>query len=362
MTARSNDHTTAWPSAPSSESGTLSLDALASATSSAPATRRARLATTIDDAGSSGVIDLGALVNRDDAPEPLTSARHRLVAPPPTESPPAGPSPGFLYSAVGLLSGALLTLGVLALQSPATVVVERASEAPTAELAIAELEADPTEGDTYAVAAKEDAPKSDETDSPAAETGAPDTETPPPAKASSSKSKSSSKAKAKTKSKAKAKSKSSSKSSSKKPTSEPTKVAVAKTPTPKANKAGDASVDCILDPASCKSTAAKKPTKPTPKATPASNRPEKLSTTALRNGLAKPKAAAKVCGSMHAVPAGTKVQVKLSISGATGKVTSAKPLAPFNNTVGRCVADRLADATFEPFGKPAMGVVYSVRM
>ncbi len=128
---------------------------------------------------------------------------------------------------------------------------------------------------------------------------------------------------------------------------------------PKAPAAGEPSVSCILDPASCGLGSAPQ-AKPAPKA-PATSLPDKLSSSQIRVALTAPKAKAKQCAQMHAADAGTKVSVKLSIAGS-GSVLTATPQSPPSAALGRCVADALATAQFPAFSKPAMGVVYSVRL
>lgn len=120
----------------------------------------------------------------------------------------------------------------------------------------------------------------------------------------------------------------------------------------------DLSVQCIVDPASCGRGAAKPKAKPK---APTTSLPAKLSSSQIRKALTGPKAEAKQCRDMHAAPAGTTVKVKLSIAGS-GKVRSAAPQAPHSNSLGRCVAAALSTASFDAFGSPAMGVVYSVRL
>lgn len=141
-----------------------------------------------------------------------------------------------------------------------------------------------------------------------------------------------------------------------------TVTTTAPAPAPKAAskpKATDElSVQCIVDPASCGRGAAKPKAKPK---TPTISLPTKLTSSQIRKALTGPKSEAKQCRDMHAAPAGTTVKVKLSIAGS-GKVRSAAPQAPHANSLGRCVAAALGTATFEPFGSPAMGVVYSVRL
>lgn len=162
----------------------------------------------------------------------------------------------------------------------------------------------------------------------------------------------------------KARSKSKARSKTKRaPTAKPKATApAAPTPAPKSEPKtkgqDELSVQCIVDPASCGRGAAKPKAKPK---TPTISLPAKLSSAQIRKALTGPKSQAKQCRDMHAAPAGTTVKVKLSIAG-TGKVRSAAPQAPHANSLGRCVAAALGTATFAPFGSPAMGVVYSVRL
>jgi hypothetical protein len=147
-----------------------------------------------------------------------------------------------------------------------------------------------------------------------------------------------------------------------KPTPKAQPAVVAKTtPKPKPKTTSELSVDCILDPASCGRGSTATPTKPKT-SPPTASRPDKLSSTQIKNALAKPKSQSRTCGEIHAAPAGTKVTVRLSVDGSTGRVISAKPQAPNANALGSCVADKLSDATFPRFASPAMGILYSVRM
>lgn len=135
---------------------------------------------------------------------------------------------------------------------------------------------------------------------------------------------------------------------------------------PATSSARDVSVDCILNPSSpgCGGGTKKKAAAPAP-AKPAvdPNLPEKLSSSALRSGLDKVKGAAKACGGKHGAAPGTKVEVKLSISGSTGRVTSASPTGSHAGTaLGSCAAAALKKAEFSKFGSPSMGMIYSVRM
>lgn len=92
------------------------------------------------------------------------------------------------------------------------------------------------------------------------------------------------------------------------------------------------------------------------------DRPQRLSMSQVRAGIAPRKRAAVACGERHGAR-GERVLVKLSISGATGKVTSATAVGEHAGTdVGRCVADALGRAVFPRFEKTSMGVQYPVRL
>jgi hypothetical protein len=91
--------------------------------------------------------------------------------------------------------------------------------------------------------------------------------------------------------------------------------------------------------------------------------PETLTTLDIKNGIAPHRAAAKACGARHNVEPGLSVIIKLSIEGATGRVTSAVAQSPHAGTdLGRCVAKALGKAQFPRFRKASLGVVYPVSM
>ncbi|MGH1348546.1 MAG: GYF domain-containing protein [Nannocystales bacterium] len=127
-------------------------------------------------------------------------------------------------------------------------------------------------------------------------------------------------------------------------------------------KKGDVSVDCILDPSKCKKGGSKKPAGGSKPAAD-SNLPATLTSSDIRAGVAPYKAAAKACGGKHSASKGTKVKVKLSISGATGTVASASAQSPHNGTpLGNCVAAAVKKAKFKKFQKSQLGAVYPFTM
>jgi len=151
-----------------------------------------------------------------------------------------------------------------------------------------------------------------------------------------------------------------------KPSESPPKEASEPAPAPKPSSAKELDVDCILNPSSCKSTAGPATTKPAkapPKKEPEANLPEKLTSEDIKEGVASVKDTAKACGAKHGAPPDTKVQVKLSISGQTGTVSSASAQPPHTGTpLGNCVAAALKKAKFKKFSKESIGAVYPVRM
>ncbi|MCX4242346.1 GYF domain-containing protein [Paraliomyxa miuraensis] len=127
------------------------------------------------------------------------------------------------------------------------------------------------------------------------------------------------------------------------------------------------SVECILDPSKCgKSTKKSSGGSSGGGSSGGSSNPsapEKLSPTDLKAGLASVKAEAKSCGAKNGAKAGEKVQVKLSLSGSTGTVSKATPLAPHAGTsLGNCVAAAAKKAKFKEFKNATMGFQYSFTM
>lgn len=111
-------------------------------------------------------------------------------------------------------------------------------------------------------------------------------------------------------------------------------------------------VDCILDPTLSKCM----------KGTD-SDLPDTLTTTEVKQGVQPVKAQARACGPTHEAAAGETVAIKLSVAGATGRVTSAVAQSPHRGTaLGQCVADALANARFRRFRNASLGIVYPVSM
>jgi predicted Zn finger-like uncharacterized protein len=131
-------------------------------------------------------------------------------------------------------------------------------------------------------------------------------------------------------------------------------------PPPK-KKEEDLSVDCIIDPASCGKGGKKSSTTTTKKADP--SLPETLTQADIKAGVGPHKDAAKACGAKNGATPGEKVTIKLSISGATGTVSSASATGKHAGTaLGNCAAAALKKATFKKFQKSSIGVQYPVRM
>ncbi len=100
-------------------------------------------------------------------------------------------------------------------------------------------------------------------------------------------------------------------------------------------------VDCILDPAACEPL------------------PNTLSSAEVRKGVAPIKAEALACAKGRDVPEGTRVKVKMTIRGATGRVSAATAIPPWSGTsLGECVAEAVSKARFPRFKKNQLGVMY----
>jgi hypothetical protein len=87
--------------------------------------------------------------------------------------------------------------------------------------------------------------------------------------------------------------------------------------------------------------------------------PDKLTIEQVKEGFAKVEAQARACGKQHDAAPGTKVKIKVTIVGASGKVSSAKALGPHANTqLGWCVEDAAREARFPRFAKTQIGLIY----
>src|SRR5690606_9550252 len=121
-------------------------------------------------------------------------------------------------------------------------------------------------------------------------------------------------------------------------------------------------VECVIDPSKC-STGKRKGGSDAAALGSTKGLPASPSSSQIRSAMAKVKPQAKACRGRHGGRDGEKVRVKLSVEGATGRVTSAKPLEDHARTaLGRCVADALAKAGLPRFSKPQVGVVYAITL
>lgn len=133
-------------------------------------------------------------------------------------------------------------------------------------------------------------------------------------------------------------------------------------PAPKkpTNSADD--VDCLLDPTLAKCSGGSKTTKKKTTSTSTANLPAKLGAMDLKAGISGVKAAAKACGPKHGV-SGVKIPVKLSISGSTGKVLSAKASGEYaGKPVAKCIESALKKSTFKKFSASQQGFKYNVKL
>ena len=134
---------------------------------------------------------------------------------------------------------------------------------------------------------------------------------------------------------------------------------------PKPKVGGAISVECVIDPSKCDGKGKTKPIVDEGNDEPADSKalPPAPSSTQIRDAMAPVKPSAKACAARHGGKAGDKVRVKLSVSGSTGKVTSALALDDYAGTpLGKCVADALAKAELPKFSKPTAGIVYAVTL
>ncbi len=133
------------------------------------------------------------------------------------------------------------------------------------------------------------------------------------------------------------------------------------------SKDKDYDVDCILNPdlPKCGGKSSKSSGGGSKPAAPAadSNLPVTLSQSDIKSGFEAVKPAAKACGGKHSAAPGTSVNVKVSIDGTTGRVTSSTAQGDQAGTaLGNCVAKELMKASFKKFQKAQMGVIYPIRV
>ncbi len=134
-------------------------------------------------------------------------------------------------------------------------------------------------------------------------------------------------------------------------------------PDPKPSGGGkEDDVDCLLNPDLAKCQSNSGTTKPDDKVL-APKLPEKLGSAELKKGFSKIKTKAKACGASNGAAPGTKVKVRVSIEGASGKVTKVEVKGDAAGTpLGKCIEGVVKAAVFDPFKKPAMGLDYSLMM
>lgn len=316
------------------------------------ASQPARLALSLADAGSSGIIDIRNLRS-----EPLSlSLRESLSQSSPRPPlPHPSPPPRRWWAAIG--SAVALSLGMIGLSVALAPTAEAVTEHPgraQGQLAMLEAVADP--GELAAAASpvptrkatrsranhdtstSDDEPAEatpDDVDAAAAEEAEPAPEPEP---------------------------RSATRRARSRTTSSPRRSPPKDTTASKA-KNGSIPVECVLDPSRCdaRGSAAKTPaTSTSPRPAPL---PAKLSLSQLKQALATTKADARRCGPEHGVDPGITVRVKLSIEGTTGSVLSATPLDEHaTGSLGRCVARALAQTQFSRFSTGRMGTIYSVRL
>jgi hypothetical protein len=269
-------------------------------------------------------------------PEPRASAPARTVV--------VGPDHRPLYVMIAALSVAVASLGAYVLMRPTpTVVVERAAVVAGPEL----VEGEGAEGDAEAEAkakaeaeakAKAEAALLAAATEPSAEAEAPEATEPTSARARVPR--------------------------TTRPGTPKTTPKTGPEPVPK--DGGAISVQCVLEPEKC----GKGKTKPDPGPVESNDEPSSSkplpaapSSSQIRDAMAVVKPQAKACGPRHGGTAGEKVRVKLSVTGSTGKITSAQALEDHAGTaLGKCVADALSKAELPKFGKPQAGVMYAITL
>ncbi|MCA9651842.1 MAG: hypothetical protein H6712_08940 [Myxococcales bacterium] len=302
------------------------------------ATRPARLALSIPDAGSSGIIDVKDL--RADPP-PLSLSPPMPSSRPVRTAGPRWPLAGLLTAVAASLTmvGMAIAIGpspTVVVQQPLTSAVELAMHGapePTIQTAVDRERPEPATTATPRRRSAAVEPPEETTAEPAV------AEAPEPAPSPEPRAR----AKAKT---------------SKPRKTEPS----AATAEPKAPSS--IPVECVIDPSRCttsgkpRASTGSSPTSPSGAALPA-----KLTASQLKAALASTKANARSCGPEHGVDPGTTVQVKLSIEGSSGTVVSATPQGEHaGDSLGRCVARALSQTQFPRFSASRMGTLYSVRL
>lgn len=308
----------------------------------------ARLALSLHDVGSSGLIDIANL-RAEPLPLSLVSAGLTSTPPPPPPPPSHSRRPWVLGAIGAALGSALALVGMVAAVQPSpTIVVERPVTIDR-QLSMQEVEAAPVMT-TIDHDEREPKRRAKATTTTTTEPK-PQPELDAPVKA---------KAKAKTKSKAKA---NNSRRSSKRSSPRSTGKDAPRSNTPQSSGSTSIPVECVLDPARCTPRGTPKTTSPPGDRSAPESLPPKLSTHQLKAALATTKADARRCGPEHGADPGAKVQVKLSIEGKTGTVVSSAALGEHASTsLGRCVAGALRHTKFPRFSAARMGTIYSVRL
>src|SRR5690606_28051202 len=135
-----------------------------------------------------------------------------------------------------------------------------------------------------------------------------------------------------------------------------------KTP-PKEEKKDDISVDCLLDPSKCGGSGGSKSGGSGGAAAGSSSGPAKLSVSDIKAGIATVKDGASACGPKNGAAGGTSVEIKFSVSGASGKVSSATAVGDFaGKPLANCVAAAAKGATFIKCQAASQGFLYKLRM
>jgi hypothetical protein len=317
----------------------------------------ARLAVHID-AGASGVVDIANLCPDGATLGPMPALHSRDATPAvPTAS--TGSERTMLWAVTGTAAAAVVALCAVAMSTrpqPTIVVQER----PVTHAALSEMELDRDAPPSVSKPETLDLTQADPyEEEPVIFDEAPALD-PEPAPSQSTSQSASQSAKSASKSAA-SKSAASKSAASKSSSTVPAVATPTPTPTP-TSKDALPSVDCILDPSQC-APSSSSPSTSTTGIRPTQDLPDKLASSILRTHLAPAKSKAKQCGPRHGAPDGVRVQVKLSIAGATGLVTSASVQGDDRGSpLGNCVADALSSAAFPRFSAPSQGVVYTVTL